>query len=97
MATVYVTRRAEEELREIWRYIAAENMDAADKLLLRIDQRLDLLRDFPMIGTHRDDIRPGFRMLVEGPYLLLYAYDAANDDVELISVVDGRRDLSDIF
>ena len=36
-------------------------------------------------------------MLVEGNYLLLYEHDAANDTVELISVIDGRRDLSTLF
>ena len=72
-------------------------MDAADRLLLRIDDRLQILRDFPEAGTARDDIRPGFRLLVEGPYLLLYEYDKAKDEVELVSVVDGRRDLSEIF
>ena len=84
-------------MREIWRYITADNMDAADRLLLWIDARLDLLRDFPGMGTLRDAIRSVFRMLVEGHDLLLYDFDSANDEVELISVVDGRRDLSDMF
>ena len=97
MATLLVSRQAEGELRELWRYIAADNMDAADRLLLRIEAKLDRLRDFPGIGTLRNDIRAGFRMLVEGPYLLLYEYDEATNEVELISVVDGRRDLSDLF
>ena len=97
MAELFVSRRAEEELRQIWRYIAAENAGAADRLLLRIDDKLQVLRDFPGMGTLRDDIRPGFRMLVEGNYLLLYEHDTANDSVELIAVVDGRRDLSELF
>ena len=97
MTALFVSRRAEEELREIWRYIAADILDAADKVLLRIGEKLDVLQDFPNIGTLRDDIRPGFRMLVEGYYLLLYDYDVGNDAVEVISVIDGRRDLSDMF
>ena len=97
MAELFISRRAGEELRQIWRYIAAENATAADRLLLRIDDKLQILRDFPGIGTARDDIRPGFRMLVEGNYLLLYEYDVANDAVELIAVVDGRRDLDMLF
>ena len=97
MTALFVSRRAEEELREIWRYIAADNMDAADRVLLRIDEKIDVLPRFPNIGTLRDDIRPGFRMLVEGYYLLLYEYDEANDTVEIISVIDGRRDLSEMF
>jgi toxin ParE1/3/4 len=97
VAELFTSRRAEEELREIWRYIAAENPTAANRLLLRIDDKLQILRDFPGMGTLRDDIRPGLRMLVEGNYLLLYEHDANNDVVELISVIDGRRDLSALF
>jgi toxin ParE1/3/4 len=66
-------------------------------VLLRIDDKLQLLRQFPGIGTLRDDIRPGLRMLVEGNYLLLYEHDPGSDAVELVSVIDGRRDLSTLF
>lgn len=97
MAELFVSRRAEAELRQIWRYVAAENPAAAERLLLRIDEKLQVLRGFPEIGRLRDDIRPGLRMLVEGSYLLLYGHDAANDAVELVAIVDGRRDLSDLF
>ncbi len=97
MAELFLSRRAEAELRQIWRYIAAENSATADRLLLKIDGKLQILRAFPKIGTLRADIRPGFRMLVEGNYLLLYEYDEADDTVELISAVDGRQDLTELF
>ena len=97
MAELLISRRAEEELRQIWRYIAAENPTAADRLLLGIADKLQNLRNFPGIGTLRNDIRPGSRMLVEGNYLLLSEHDAVNDVVELIAVVDGRRDLAGLF
>lgn len=95
MTDVIVSRRAEEELREIWRWIALDSPDAADRVLLRIDTKLQALRDFPDIGTIRDDIRPGVRMLVEGNYLLLYEHREVDGLVELVSVVDGRRDLGE--
>jgi toxin ParE1/3/4 len=66
LVEIVVSNRAEQELRDIWRYIARENPAAADKVLLRIDAKLRLLREFPEIGTARDDIRPRARMLVEG-------------------------------
>ncbi len=97
MAELFISRRAEEELRQIWRHIAAENQTAGDRLLLRIDEKLQVLRDFPDIGTMRDDVRPGFRLLIEGNYLLLCEPDAASSAVELVAVVDGRRDLSELF
>jgi toxin ParE1/3/4 len=89
-----ISRRAEEDLRDIWRYIAAENPDAADRILLKIDQKLQMLREFPDIGTLRDDIRPGARILIEGVYIVLYEHRVAEDVVEVVAVVDGRRDLS---
>ena len=82
-----------EELGEIWDFIALDSPTAADRVLLRIDSKLQVLRDFPEIGTQRDDIRPGVRMLIEGNYLLLYEYRKAEGIVELVTVVDGRRDL----
>jgi toxin ParE1/3/4 len=97
VAGLFLSHRAEAELRQIWRYIAAENPAAADRLLLKIDGKLQILRDFPKIGTLRADIRPGFRMLVEGNYLLLYEYNEADDTVELVSAVDGRQDLTELF
>jgi toxin ParE1/3/4 len=97
VAEIFVSRRAEADLREIWRYIAAENPAAADRVLLRIDERIQLLQRFPEIGVLRSDIRRGMRMLVEGNYLLLYEYDARVDEVDLVAVIDGRRELSGLF
>jgi hypothetical protein len=36
-------------------------------------------------------------MLVEGNYLLLYEHRAVDNAIELIAVVDGRRDLKGLF
>lgn len=47
----------------------------------------------PQIGALRNDIRRGMRMLVEGNYLL-YGYDSRKDEVDLVAVIDGRRELS---
>jgi toxin ParE1/3/4 len=71
VAELFVSRRAEADLRDIWRYIAFSNPAAADRVLLRIDARMQILRRFPEIGTLRNDIRRGMRMLVEDNHLLL--------------------------
>jgi toxin ParE1/3/4 len=56
----------------------------------------------PRMGVRRSDIRPSMRMLVESPYLILYRTDPDTDEgsvgiVEVIRVVDGRRDLGGMF
>ena len=40
MAAVHRSPLAEQDYRDIWRYIAADNSDAADRLLRLIDARL---------------------------------------------------------
>ncbi len=97
MIDIVVSKRADQELREIWRYIAQDSPASADRILLKIDAKLQLLREFPKIGTLRTDIGRGARMLVEGNYLLLYDYREQEAVVELVSVVDGRRDLAGLY
>ncbi|WP_363791155.1 hypothetical protein [Mesorhizobium sp.] len=60
------------------------------------------LADQPRMGIRRPDIRPSTRMLVAAPFLLLYETIPDTDDglveqVEIVRVVDGRRDLSRLF
>lgn len=54
------------------------------------------------MGVRRSEIRPGMRMLVETPYLILYRTEPDTDEgpvekVEIVRVVDGRQDLAGIF
>jgi plasmid stabilization system protein ParE len=49
------------------------------------------LLTFSSIGVQREDVRPGLRMLVMDEYLILYRI--LGDEIEIVSVVQGRRDL----
>jgi toxin ParE1/3/4 len=71
---IVYTRRAEDELRAIWRYIALDNDNepAADRILLAISGKIELLRDHPRLGPRRSDIAEGARLLIEGHFLVLY-------------------------
>lgn len=93
MVDVVVTQRAEAELRAIWRVIALDRPAAADRVLLAIDEKIGRLQKFPDLGVPRDDVRPGMRMLVEGNYLVLYEHRETESLIEIVSVIDGRRDL----
>lgn len=97
MTTIVLSRRAREDFKRIWTYIALDDDRAADRLLLALNARIERLRDFPGIGTLRDDIRPGARTLVQGRYLILYDYHADIDEVEIVAVVEGMRDLIYLF
>lgn len=92
---LYFTRAAREDLITIWAHIAEDNPQAADRLLDRLEEAANRLADNPQIGPARDDIRPGLRYLVSGPYLLLYRI--RDGGIEIVRVVHGRRDLNGLF
>jgi toxin ParE1/3/4 len=101
---IVYTRRAEDELRAIWRYIAEhnDNEPAADRILLAISEKIELLRDHPRLGPRRSDIAASARLLIEGQFLVLYETHPDSDEgpvdsVEIVSIVDGRRDLTELF
>jgi toxin ParE1/3/4 len=86
------TDRADEDLIEIWTYLAVENISAADRVLDAIEARWDSLARHPYSGVARDDIAPGIRHLVSGEYLTLYRFKSSA--VEIVRVLHGRRKIS---
>jgi len=89
-------------LGDIWLAIAPDDAATATRLVRDIGAKIGLLAAYPRLGPRRHDIRSGTRVLVEGPYLILYEThpdtdDGPIDEVEVVRVVDGRRDLTSPF
>jgi len=91
MGKVRRTKRANQDLISIWRFIALDNCDAATAQILEIERKFQLLAHFPKIGRLREDIRKGLRTYPCNAYLILYRETAGN--VEIVRVVHGARDL----
>lgn len=90
MADYTLTPRAEEDLRAIWRTIAAENESAADKLLRRILDRLSLAARQPRMGSPRPELSATARLLVEGRYVIIY--EPIPSGILAVAIVHGMRD-----
>lgn len=89
MAVVLRSVRAAKDLIEIWHYIAQDNPAAADRVLLAIERRIDLLTRHPWSGPSREEFGPGIRNLVSLPYLILYRVEL--DGVRIVRVMHGAR------
>jgi toxin ParE1/3/4 len=94
--------QAREDLLLIYEFVGLDNPAAAERLFAAIEDKTTLLIHHPRIGPRRPDIRPATRLLLEGPYLILYETHPDTDDgpiaeVEIVRVVDGRRDLTRPF
>ena len=99
---LYWTNQAREDLLDIYVLIGLEQPAAAERYFDRIEAKAALLVSQPRMGVRRPDIRQAMRMLVEAPYLILYRTEPDTDDgpvemIEIVRVVDGRRELSHIF
>jgi toxin ParE1/3/4 len=87
--------RAEEDLIDIWTFIAKDSVTAADQVLDRIDEVCARLADQPRMGRSRNDLAAGLRYFVADAYLVLYR--VAGGGVEIVRVVHGARDLPSLF
>ncbi|MFD1788188.1 type II toxin-antitoxin system RelE/ParE family toxin [Sphingomonas floccifaciens] len=85
---------ATRDARETWLYIAADNPVAADAWLDRILDAWAGLVERPGIGTPQDKLFPGLRSRTIGKYRMFYA--TVDGRVELLRIIHGARDLSDV-
>jgi toxin ParE1/3/4 len=95
VSAVRFTKRAREDLFDIWLYVAPRNSEAvADEIYDRIEARCHVLRDFPEMGRARPEIAEGARSLVIERWLALY--NLVEDGVQVVRIVDGSRDLTSL-
>lgn len=95
MAIFIRTAKAEDDLVDIWVYIAQDSPAAADRVLDNIDGKCRLLADNPLLGPARPDIASGLRYFPVGSYLILYREIVGG--IEVVRVVHGARNLPDLF
>ena len=95
MGKVHFTRRARQELLDIWIYIAPRNSEAvADAVYDRIEQACERLKHHPQLGAARSEIAEGARALVVERWLALYRLTEYG--AQVVRIVDGARDLTKI-
>lgn len=96
------SRLARTDLLDIYLSIGARDPAAAERLYDRLEARTAQLALQPRMGPRRPEIRPSTRVLVETPYLILYETMPDTNEgplsaVEIVRVLDGRRDLGALF
>jgi plasmid stabilization system protein ParE len=80
------------DLDEIWEYIAADNVDAADRWIEKLFDTFEIIGRTPAIGHYRQDITdlPVLFWPV-GSYLIIYR--AEHRPIEIVAVTQGSRDV----
>jgi antitoxin ParD1/3/4/toxin ParE1/3/4 len=92
MKTYRLTRAAEDDLFQIWMYIAPDDAISADQLEAEFFDTFQRLAERPDLGHFRRDLtdKPVRFFNVRGTYLIVY--DPARDPITIIRVLHGSRD-----
>jgi toxin ParE1/3/4 len=84
------------DLSEIWTYYAENAGRAtADKIVRDIGESCRLLEAYPFAGRPRDEVRRGLRSIASPPHVVFYR--VAEERVDVVRVLHGRRDIDQIF
>lgn len=94
MAILKRTRQAEDDLLDIWEFIAKDDPSAANNIVHKLDARSHELLKHPKMGIARNDVAKGMRHLVISSYLILYRIDG--EDIEVVRYLHGARNLFSI-
>ncbi len=92
MKSYQLTFAAEDDLFDIWTYIAADNPAAADRVEGEIFNACVRLAARPDLGHYRHDLtdKPVRFFAVRGRYLVVY--NPATEPLEVIRILHGARD-----
>lgn len=93
MAIAKYSRRAINDLKNIWHFIAEKsgNEAIADQFVQTVRDTALRYADQPLIGIPREDLKPGLRLFIVGSYLGFYRPKSWGIDV--FRVIHGSRNL----
>jgi len=87
---VRVSGKAKLDLLEIYSYLADRNEPAAERLMSRVNEKLERLSRFPFIGRQRPEFGPRLRSIVVADYVIFYTVE---EEITVMRVIHGRMDL----
>lgn len=89
MARITRSKLARADLRDIWLYIAQDNVAAADRVLDRLDRTVGMLAENRLLGQQQDQLGEGLRRFVAGNYLIFY--QPLEDGIRVVRVLHAAR------
>jgi len=96
------SKLARAEAKQIFLAMSKERPRSAERYFQQFREKASMLAHYPRLGARHPEIFPTARMLVEAPYVILYETIPDDDDavvytVEIVRIVDSRRDLTSLF
>jgi toxin ParE1/3/4 len=89
---LYKRPQVDLDLDSIWDFIASDNITAADHVLDRIGEVLDMLMRNPLAGRQRPELARGLRSFPAGNYIVFYL--PLDDGIEVVRILSGYLDIT---
>jgi toxin ParE1/3/4 len=87
---------AQADFSAIWDYyFTVAGPSAAREMAQQIGRVAAFLQEYPYRGRAREELRLGLRSMAATPYVIFYR--VRDGTAELIRILDGRRDVDEIF
>ena len=96
MSRYRLTAKAKADLRSTWAYIAADNIDAADRVEDCIYSACAFLTENPLLGHTREDLTslPVRFWTVVGYTKYIIVYDAASKPLKVLRILHGSQNIA---
>ena len=96
---VFITHSAEEDLKEIVDFIAEDEPGIALKIFDKLEHRIRSPKELPDRGRIVPELKDkdilAYREVIESPWRIVYSI--IENTVYILFVIDGRRNVNDIF
>lgn len=99
MSRYIIADEAIQDLEDISDYFLKNNLEAGEQFLQAFNARCRQLVRFPNLGRSYAHLRPDLLGLSLRGFIILYKVSNNDDEIgiEILRVVNGRRDLENIF
>ena len=98
---IFKRTQAERDIEECFVFIAEENLDTGVYFLVAVEDSLEQLAKFPLIGKQSEFQNKQFQNLrmwhVKGYENYLIFYTVIEETIEVIRVLYASRDIKDVF
>jgi toxin ParE1/3/4 len=86
---------ATRDLDRLSQYFLETNVEAGERLFKALNQKFYNLTQFPNLGKRYSHLNPEIRGLLVEKHIIFYR--VTNVEVEIVRIVDGRQDLTQLF
>ena len=95
MSQFRISTQAAQDIGNIWKYVAPNNLKAANRLFDTLRESFPKLAKFPQLGRERSELAPFLRTFPVKNYLIFYR--PIDEGIEIVRILHGSQDIETIF